>query len=78
MLVDFKIVLIILTVTSLSIVYLPFNSAMAAENSDKVIKDNQDKITVISKINLENIEKEGSIKVVALLMERVYKRNSFK
>ena len=67
MLVDFKIVLIILTVTILSIVYLPFNSAMAAENSDKVIKDNQDKITVISKINLENIEKEGSIKVVAFI-----------
>jgi hypothetical protein len=49
----------------LSIVYLLFNSAIAAENSDEVIKDNQDKLTVISTINLENIEKKGSIKVVA-------------
>ncbi len=48
MLVDFKILLIILTSASLSIACLPFNFAIAAENIDKVNIDDQDKVAVIS------------------------------
>jgi len=40
---------------------------MAAENNDKVYNEKQDKIAGISIINLENIEKEGFIKVVAFI-----------
>jgi len=67
MLVRFKSVLIILTIISLNIAYITFESAMAAENNDKVYNEKQDKIAGISKINLENIEKEGFIKVVAFI-----------
>jgi hypothetical protein len=62
-----KNLLIFLTITSLNIAYLTFDSSMAAENIDKVNNEKHNKISVISKINLENIEKEGFIKVVAFI-----------
>ena len=71
MLIQFKIALIVLTITTFSIAYMTFDSVSAIKKTDSEVNgennNNQDQLAVITNINLENIEKKGFLKVVAFI-----------
>ena len=73
MLIHFKIALIVLTITIIGITYLTFNPVSAIKNMDNEMNqdnnnnNNQNQLAVITTINLENIEKNGFLKVVAFI-----------
>ena len=74
MLIQFKIALIVLTITTFSIAYMTFDSVSAIKKTDSEVNgennNNQDQLAVITNINLENIEKKGFLKVVAFINGR--------
>ncbi len=71
MLIQFKIALIVLTITTFSIVCMTFDPVSAIKKMDSEVNgennNNQDQLAVITNINLENIEKKGFLKVVAFI-----------
>ncbi len=71
MLIQFKIALIVLTITTFSIAYITFDPVSAIKKMDSEVNgennNNQDQLAVITNINLENIEKKGFLKVVAFI-----------
>ena len=71
MLIQFKIALIVLTITTFSIACMTFDPVSAIKKMDSEVngenKNNQDQLAVITNINLENIEKKGFLKVVAFI-----------
>ncbi|MCJ7637658.1 MAG: hypothetical protein MUO21_09240 [Nitrososphaeraceae archaeon] len=71
MLIQFKIALIVLTITTFSITYMTFDPVSAIKKIDSEVNgennNNQDQLAVITNINLENIEKKGFLKVVAFI-----------
>lgn len=71
MLIQFKIALIVLTITTFSIACMTFDPVSAIKKIDSEVNgennNNQDQLAVITNINLENIEKKGFLKVVAFI-----------
>ncbi|MGZ5489525.1 MAG: hypothetical protein ACXW07_03875 [Nitrososphaeraceae archaeon] len=71
MLIQFKIALIVLTITTFSIACMTFDPVSAIKKMDSEVNgennNNQDQLAVITNINLENIEKKGFLKVVAFI-----------
>ena len=71
MLIQFKIALIVLTITTFSIASMTFDPVSAIKKMDSEVNgennNNQDQLAVITNINLENIEKKGFLKVVAFI-----------
>lgn len=71
MLFHLKIALIVMTIATFSITYLTFNPVSAIKIMDNEMNkdndNNQDQLVVITNINLENIEKNGFLKVVAFI-----------
>ncbi|MGZ8887435.1 MAG: hypothetical protein ACXW1A_04145 [Nitrososphaeraceae archaeon] len=71
MLIQFKIALIVLTITTFSIGCMTFDPVSAIKKMDSEVNgennNNQDQLAVITNINLENIEKKGFLKVVAFI-----------
>lgn len=71
MLIQFKIALIVLIITTFSIACMTFDPVSAIKKMDSEVNgennNNQDQLVVITNINLENIEKKGFLKVVAFI-----------
>ena len=71
MLIQFKIALIVLIITTFSIACMTFDPVSAIKKMDSEVNgennNNQDQLAVITNINLENIEKKGFLKVVAFI-----------